>query len=61
MLVGLAFQHKSAATLILVCGDYWSCGTDADTNVGHSIGGGCSALQVAVSPHPNSNGRVPLI
>jgi hypothetical protein len=49
MVAGLAFQHNSDATLILVFGDHWSCGTAAVTNVGHSIGGGCSAIYMALA------------
>ena len=45
--MGLAFPLNLNTIPLLVCGDHWSCGTAAVTNVGHSIGGGCSAIYMA--------------
>lgn len=65
MVAELAFQHNSTAALMLVCGDHWSWGTAAVTNVGTPLVAVATPftwrLQVALSPHLNSNGRVPLI
>ena len=49
IVMGLAFPLNLNTIPLLVCGDHWSCGTAAVTNVGHSIGGGCSAISMALA------------